>query len=458
MNNLREYYDVIIAGGGMVGISFALALNRLSDGKLNILIAESFSLPQNSQTQPIYRPSFDARATALSYGSRCIFENLGAWSTLEQHVAAITDIHVSERQRFGSVHLTAQERGWPALGYVVENMWLGSVLSNELRKHPSITLLSPATVIDGKPGSDCARVVIEHNGEQKSFNASLLAIADGVNSSLRTKLNIGVNEHDYERQAIVANLCCSQPHHGFAYERFTDWGPMALLPLVSSSEPRMALVWTMNHERAAQLLEASDAEFLRVLQQRFGNRQGYFTRIGERHAYDLKLVTAEEQIRRQIVLIGNAAHSLHPVAGQGFNLALRDVQRLAEIICSAAQGSPYEIGGVPEGRGGHVLMDDPSVASRHLPYYIGEANARIGELNVLQRYLQTQKNDQWKTLQFSDRITALFEKPGLIAGSRHLGLLALDLNSELKNRFVDQTAGFHAGAPLGNGFQHTGGY
>lgn len=422
MNNLREHYDVIVAGGGMVGISFALALNRLSNGALTILIAESFSIPQNTvpineRTQPIYRPSFDARATALSYGSRCIFDNLGIWPTLEQHVAPITNIHVSERERFGSVQLTAQERNWPALGYVVENMWLGAVLSNELHKHPAITLISPATVIDCKPGSEYASVAIEHNGETQHLTANLLAIAEGVNSSLRTKLNIGVNEHDYERQAIVANFCCAKAHNGFAYERFTDWGPMALLPLApnhTTNESRMALVWTMNRERAAELLDAGDEKFLRALQQRFGNRQGIFTRIGERYGYDLKLVTAEEQIRRQIVLIGNAAHSLHPVAGQGFNLALRDVQRLAEIICAAR--------------------------SKH------EA---IGELPVLQRYMQRQSADQWKTLQFSDRITALFERPGTIAGSRHLGLLALDLNTELKNRFVDQTAGFHAGAALG---------
>ncbi len=429
-NNLRAHYDVIIAGGGMVGISFALALNRLSKGELSILIAESFAVPQSEQTQPIYRPSFDARATALSYGSRRILDNLGVWPTLEQHVAPITGIHVSERERFGSVQLTAHERGWLALGYVVENMWLGNVLANELRKHPAITLLSPATVVDCKPGSACAQVAIKHSGETKQLTANLLAVADGAASSLRAKLNIGVHEHDYHRQAIIANLCCSQPHNGLAYERFTDWGPMALLPLISqlpltasrtlnennsASETRMALVWTMSTERAQRLLEASDGVFLNTLQQRFGNRQGQFTRIGERHCYDLKRVTAEEQIRRQIVLIGNAAHSLHPVAGQGFNLALRDVQRLAEIICNAK--------------------------IKH---------ETIGELSVLQRYLNSQSIDQWKTLQFSDRITALFERPGLIAGSRHLGLLALDLNIDLKNRFVDQTAGFHAGAALGH--------
>ena len=430
MNPVRTHYDVIIAGGGMVGISFALALNHLSKGELTILIAESFAIPENSQTQPIYRPSFDARATALSYGTRCIFDNLNVWPTLEQHVAPITTIHVSERDRFGSVQLTADERGWPALGYVVENMWLGNVLSNELRKHNfvekngAIELLSPATVINCQPGINSAQVTIEHNGAPLHLTANLLAIADGTNSTLRTKLNIGVREHDYQRQAIIANLCCSQPHNGVAYERFTDWGPMALLPLVTSgplvnnnaiSESRMALVWTMNTERAQQLLGASDGVFLNTLQQRFGYRQGQFTRIGERHYYDLKLVAAEEQIRRQIVLIGNAAHSLHPVAGQGFNLALRDVQRLAEIICAAR--TQREV---------------------------------IGELTVLQRYQQRQSVDQSKTMLFSDRITALFERSGAIAGARHLGLLALDLNIDLKNRFVDQTAGFHAGAALGN--------
>lgn len=417
----RAHYDVIIAGGGMVGISFALALNRLSKGELTILVAESFAIPANTQTQPIYRPSFDARATALSYGSRCILDNLGVWPTLEQHLAPITTIHVSERERFGSVQLTAEKRGWPALGYVVENMWLGNVLANELRKHSAITLLSPATVIDCKPGRDFAQIAIEHNGETLQLTANLLAIADGTNSTLRTKLNIGVREHDYQRQAIIANLCCSQPHNGFAYERFTDWGPMALLPLINNaatSEPRMALVWTMDPERAQPLLEASDSTFLNTLQQRFGHRQGQFTRIGERYCYDLKRIAAEEQIRRQIVLIGNAAHSLHPVAGQGFNLALRDVQRLAEIICAAKTN-----------------------------------NAAIGELTVLQRYQQLQSIDQAKTMLFSDRITALFERPGIIAGARHLGLLALDLNIDLKNRFVDQTAGFHAGAPLGNSLE-----
>lgn len=422
MSTPRPDYDVVIAGGGMVGISFALALNYLSNGQLRILVAESFPVPANTQSPPAYRPSFDARATALAYGSRCIFEHLNIWNALAQHVTAITDIHVSERQRFGSVTLHALQRGWPALGYVVDNAWLGNVLLNELRQHRAIAWLNPAQVIDCAPGEQFATITIEHNGTAKQFTTALLAIADGAQSGLRDKLRIGAEIVDYGKQAIIANVCTSKSHQGWAYERFTDWGPMALLPRDAApangphaGESRMALVWTMSNERAEPLLISDDTKFLGLLQQRFGDRQGRFTHIGQRYHYDLKMITAEEQVRRQIVVIGNAAHSLHPVAGQGFNLALRDVQRLAEIVAAAsAQGET------------------------------------IGSLTVLGQYQHYQARDQWKTQLFSDRLIALFERPGLLAGGlRHVGLLALDLNIDVKNRFVDHTAGFHPGAALG---------
>lgn len=409
-------YDVVIAGGGMVGLSLALALDHIGGGRLRLLLVESFAAGAGSAA-PVYRPSFDARATALSHGSRSILEKLGLWDTLSAHTTAITDIHVSERGRFGSVALNAQQRGWPALGYVVENAWLGNVLLAAARRRPAISLLSPAAVVGCAPGADHALITIEESGARREIGAALIAIAAGADSDLREKLGIATKVSDYQQQAIITNVCCRQAHRGWAYERFTDWGPMALLPLTDSEagEARLALVWTMPPERAAQLLGSSDGIFLNTLQQRFGHRQGHFLRVGQRHAYDLKLVAAEEQIRRQLVLVGNAAHSLHPVAGQGFNLALRDVQRLAETVCEAAA-----------------------------------AGEDIGAVPVLQRYLQRQALDQWKTVLFSDRVSALFERPQpLLGGLRRLGLIALDLNPTLKNGFIDQTAGYHPGAALG---------
>lgn len=408
-------YDVVIAGGGMVGISFALALDHFSAGALRILVVESFAMP-DSAGAATYQPSFDARATALSHGSRRIFENTGVWPQLAAHATAIRNIHVSERGHFGSATLEAARRGWPALGYVVENARLGRVLLEQLRQRPSIDWLSPARVVDCAPGPDHATVTLE-GGAQPAITTRLLSIADGANSGLRARLGIGSTTHDYQRQAIIATIGCSRPHDGWAYERFTDWGPMALLPLAHSADaqPRMALVWTMTDERAAPLLDCSEQAFLDALQQRFGPRQGRFTRVGERNSYDLRLTTADEQVRQQLVLIGNAAHSLHPVAGQGFNLALRDVVRLAQILAAATA-----------------------------------AGAAPGELTVLQRYLAEQTQDQRKTIFFSDRITALFEHPNRVAGAlRRLGLAALDLNMDGKNYFIDHSAGYQAGAALG---------
>lgn len=408
-------FDVVIAGGGMVGASFALALDTLSNGALRIALVEGFPIPVAPGSE--LRPSFDARATALAHGSRLILERLGLWTALATHVSAITDIHVSERGRPGSAELAAAERGWEALGYVVENARLGQTLFAALRQRASISVINPATVTAVQPGRELATATIEQNSEQKQLSARLIVIADGAESGLRQRLGIAASVRDYRRQAIIANVSCERPHAGCAYERFTDWGPMALLPQRDGDDgkPRMALVWTMTAERAAELCEASDGLFLNTLQQRFGHRQGRFTRVGTRHRYDLRLVQAQEQVRRQIVLAGNAAHSLHPVAGQGFNLALRDLLRLAEVIAEASARS--------------------------------EA---IGELNVLQRYLDRQRTDQWRTTLLSDRLPALFDSArGPLPHLRQLGLLALDLNPALKNLFVDHTAGFHPGAALG---------
>ncbi len=417
---LAKHYDVVIAGGGLVGISLALALDRSSSGALDILVVESFSgapAAPGAHTAPTYRARFDARATALSYGSRGILESLGAWQQLAAHAASISDIQVSERGHLGSVALNAAIRGWPALGYVVENAWLGQVLLSVARQRPRITWFNPARVSAINIGPGHAQVVIEAQGQTHNISAGLVAIADGADSSLRAALGIETRQIDYHSTALIATVSAGEAHAGRAFERFTDWGPMALLPLPEqgTGPSRLALVWTMKTAQADTLLKACDAEFLQTLQQRFGHRLGAFRKVGERASFPLRLSIAAEQVRRQIVLVGNAAHSLHPVAGQGFNLALRDVQSLAETLAAARS----------EGRA-------------------------LGDMAVLESYRTRQAFDQAKTVVFSDRVTALFERPQPVLGHlRRFGLIALDLNPALKNQFIDYSAGFHAGAAIG---------
>lgn len=413
---IADNYDVVIAGGGMVGASLALGLSRYSDGRLRVLVVESFPL-RSSSAEPRYQPSFDARSTALSYGSREIFDKWGVWSQLRSHVSPIKHIHVSDRGHFGSTLMHAEEQGWEALGYVVENAWLGNVLLAQLSDAPGVEFCAPATVTAAHSAPDHAQLTVEHDGEQQQIQAGLLVVADGAHSGLREQLGIGAHIRDYEQCALIANVCFQKPHDGTAYERFTDRGPLALLPLADSDdgEPRAALVWTLEPDEAAAMLEADEAEFLGALQSRFGYRQGRLTRVGERHVYPLQLIEAEEQLRSHIVVMGNAAHSLHPVAGQGFNLALRDVARLCQVLMAGSAG--------------------------------GET---LGSLEQLQRYYQQQVSDQRLTVAFSDRLPALFgNRQPLLSVLRNIGLVALDVAAPAKARFVAQAAGVAPGITQG---------
>lgn len=408
-------YDVVIAGGGMVGASLALALSRYSRGQLSVLLVESFPFPK-AGSAPVYRPSFDARSTALSYGSRQILESVGVWDLLAEHLTAIEKIHVSDRGHIGSTLMRAEQQGWPALGYVVENAWLGNVLLNALLKADGITCLSPASVTQVAQDGECARLTLQpKEGEPQTLRTRLLAVADGAQSGLRTSLGIASRVSDYGQSALIANVTFENPHRGIAYERFTDEGPLALLPLSDSDErqARAALVWTLSPTDAQTLLDADEVTFLRKLQERFGYRQGRLLRCGERAAFPLQLVEAEEQVRPNVVVIGNAAHALHPVAGQGFNLALRDVARLAQQLADAQRD-------------------------------------QLGELTLLRDYLRTQDDDQRATVMFSHQLPALFAQTNpLFSLGRNLGLLALDVMPGLKRRFVAQAAGLAPGNARG---------
>ncbi len=400
---------VVIAGGGMVGVSLALALERQVPS-MDITLVEAFPLvPPDPGFEASYTPSFDARSTALSYGSCLLYEGWNLWPAVGSRAQPIDTIHVSERGRFGSTLMKASEYRWPALGFVVENAWLGNRLLQALLAG-RVTTVSPAKVESAETGGDRLRLQLD-NGDR--LEADLLVVADGAGSALRDSLGIGRREHRYDQQAIIANIAHRRPHQGRAFERFTPRGPLAMLPLAaagSDARHRSALVWTLPPDTAAELLAAGEQDFLAHLQAEFGYRLGRLETVGERHSYPLALVESEEQVRSGVVVMGNAAHALHPVAGQGFNLALRDVARLADGLAEA----------VPRG---------------HSP----------GELEVLLAYREAQAADQAQTTAFSDRLPELFMRPGMaLPLLRDLGLFTLDLAPGLKREFVRRTAGISA--------------
>lgn len=405
-------YDVLIAGGGMVGISAALCLHRVLGPDCRIALVEGFPLPAaDPDFQSNYSPSFDARSTALSYGSRLIFQELQIWDALVQQASVIDQIHVSEQARFGSTLMQAGDYNWPALGYVVENAWLGNTLVQALHA-TNVQTLSPQRVLAANTEKDHIRVDFE---DGDSARTQLLLVADGANSALRQSLGVEVSAQDYAQHALIANVGHALDHRGCAYERFTPQGPLAMLPMLSGEAKeggRSALVWSLPQAQARPLMECPETEFLSTLQQRFGYRLGRLQHVGERHAYPLVLTEAQEQVRTGVVILGNAAHSLHPVAGQGFNLALRDVARLGAVLVEARK----------EG-------------------------AALGELAVLQRYIGQQAGDQQRTTAFSDLLPGLFmQRDPALALLRDIGLMALDLSPSLKREFVRQTAGVAASA------------
>tara|TARA_R110000782_G_scaffold48619_6_gene106332 strand:- start:1499 stop:2746 length:1248 start_codon:yes stop_codon:yes gene_type:complete len=410
----RPDYDVVIAGGGMVGASLALCLDKFSQAGLRVLVVENFPLPPQGEGKPAYRPSFDARSTALSFGSAQIYEELAVWSLLAEHICAISQVHVSDRGHFGSVLMSAESQGWSALGYVVENAWLGNVLLNQLRQNTAVEFLSPASVESVVVSQSYATLSVREGDSLREVTTQLVAIADGADSGLRTQLGIGASVDDYHQVAVIANVATEKPHKGCAYERFTERGPLALLPLLAdeSGMSRSALVWTFPEAMADEVATWSDEEFLAELQRNFGYRLGRLRKVGQRNAFPLRLMQADEQVRGQVAVLGNAAHSLHPVAGQGFNLALRDVACLSRLVATA--------------------------------HSRGE---NLGDLKLLQKYINSQRGDQLVTTTFSDQLTGIFSnrKP-MLSLFRNLGLSMLDVTPPAKSRFVARAAGILPGA------------
>jgi 2-octaprenyl-6-methoxyphenol hydroxylase len=392
--------DVAIAGGGLVGASLALALAGL---KLKVVLIEA--QPFGS----IDQPSFDDRTTALSNGSRRIFEGIDVWPLLDREATPIKRIHISDQGRFAFARIDAAEQQLQALGFVVINRVMGAALWQRLQEE-SVTLLAPGRVVSSELKDDYRELRCETGADASvTIQAKLVVAADGAKSIVRESAGIGATTWDYQQRALVTNVFTQRFHDYVAYERFTPEGPIALLPL---SEGRVGLIWTFSPGMAEQVRDLGDAEFLDRLQQAFGFRLGRFTRVGARHLYPLSLTRADEHVAPRLAVVGNAAQALHPIAGQGFNLGLRDAASLAEVLADALDAA----------------SNSPDFDS--------------GDGLLLERYRQWRAADREKIVGFTDGLVRLFTQPlGAAKLARNIGLLAFDLLPAAKDALSQLSLG-----------------
>jgi 2-octaprenyl-6-methoxyphenol hydroxylase len=395
-------WDVAIVGGGMVGASFALALRATG---LRVILIES--VPADSVAQP----SFDERTTALGNGSRQIFETLGVWQAMSADASPIRSIHVSDAGRFGVARLDAREQGVHAFGYVVPNRTIGRVLWQALRDSPQVTLAVPAQLKKATLREDGVLLDVVIDGKTETIRAAVAVAADGAGSVLRTCAGIEAVVEDYDQVAIVVNAATERPNNGEAFERFTPSGPLAVLPAAGGG---YAVIWAVSPARAAELVSLDEAAFAAELLSAFGWRAGRWTRIGRRNTYPLTLSRAAETVSGRVVLIGNAAQALHPVAGQGFNLGLRDAATLAEMLARAELKPDFS-----------PMVDD-----------------------LLGKFAAWRAEDRSGVTRFTDSLVKLFgsDTPGL-GLVRNFGLLLFDLSPAAKRALSRVSWGFAGRMP-----------
>ncbi|MBK6743566.1 MAG: FAD-dependent monooxygenase [Hydrogenophilales bacterium] len=376
--NLDRHVDVAIVGGGPVGAALLLALR---DSGLAVALLEA---------RPVMAAR-DPRALALAHGTRLILERLGAWSTLTDKATPIESIHVSQRGGFGRAVLTAAEAGVPALGYTAEYGDLYAALAARVSLAEDDVVLG-AQVTAVRPAGGCGLVEYILNGQPATLSARLIVLADGGKSLPAAKTSV----KDYGQSAVICTVRTELPHARRAYERFTPKGPIALLPLGDD----YALVWTTQNDLLESRMALSDAAFMADLQDAFGDRQGRFVAAGARSAFPLRLITTAPEERAGLVRIGNAAQTLHPVAGQGFNLGLRDAWWLAETLMDAT----------PE---------------------------QFGDTDFMQRYRKRRRWDVGGGIAMTDLLVEAFanDLPGL-GLMRGLGLSAMDGLPPLKTMFA----------------------
>ena len=392
-------YDIAIVGGGLVGASLACALARLD---YSVALLEAVT-PQASE-----QPSYDDRTLVLNHASCQILRGLGLWSHLEGGVTPIREIHVSELGRPGHVKLTAAEHSLNAFGNVVEARVYGGAVMQTLPGLDNVSFLCPAKVTGLEQSGNSVRLDYSGENGEESLEARLVIAADGARSTVRELAGVGAEIHDYGQTAVIANVSPEQAHDNRAFERFTPTGPVAVLPHVGQ---RCGVVWCVPRGEEHALLTGEDDVFLAGLQERFGNRLGRFNKAGVRSSYPLFLVKADTNLAGRVLIMGNAAHTIHPNSAQGFNLGLRDAAVLAEVLADGGSGDP-------------------------------------GDSSLLKRYDAWRRPDQEQTIRYSDGLARIFSNPSLTAGAaRFFGMAMHQLLPPLRRKLALGAMGYRGRVP-----------
>lgn len=399
--------QVIIVGGGMVGLSLSLMLAKAN---IAVKLLEAVKYPNyDDQNVAPYHSSFDARNTALSRRSVQIYQKLGLWDALQQHATPILQVHITEQGSFGKARLVAEQEKVESFGQVIENAWLGRVLLTKVRQQPLIELIDGVKVTALAQDAEQVHIEAQRGDELLKLESKLLIAADGRDSFCRQAIGVGVDVHDYDQVAIVTTVQTSKPHEQVGFERFSALGPLALLPL--PGEYRRSVVWPVKKGTEDEWLgEENDQHFLSALQQTYGDRAGKFEKTGKRFSYPLSQVLAHKQAVGRVILMGNAAHTIHPVAGQGFNLCLRDADVLLRYLVNQLSAS-----------------DD------------------IGNPDNLLAYEQARLSDQQRVIKFCDTVVRGFSNQNpLLKLIRNTGLIAFDVIPGVKPLVANYAMGLKA--------------
>ncbi|MGQ1508883.1 FAD-dependent monooxygenase [Acinetobacter baumannii] len=399
--------QVIIVGGGMVGLSLSLMLAKAN---IAVKLLEAVKYPNyDDQNVAPYHSSFDARNTALSRRSVQIYQKLGLWDALQQHATPILQVHITEQGSFGKARLVAEQEKVESFGQVIENAWLGRVLLTQVRQQPLIELIDGVQVIALTQDAEQVHIEAQRGDEVLKLESKLLIAADGRDSFCRQAIGVGVDVHDYDQVAIVTTVQTSKPHEHVGFERFSALGPLALLPL--PGEYRRLVVWPVKKGTEGEWLgEENDQHFLDALQKTYGDRAGKFEKTGKRFSYPLSQVLAHKQAVGRVILMGNAAHTIHPVAGQGFNLCLRDADVLLRYLVNQLSAS-----------------DD------------------IGNPDNLLAYEQARLSDQQRVIKFCDTVVRGFSNQNpLLKLIRNTGLIAFDVIPGVKPLVANYAMGLKA--------------